>query len=47
LREPPETVDQLKARGIGWVSVEENIDTSSATRELVFHAFGAIAHFER
>jgi DNA invertase Pin-like site-specific DNA recombinase len=47
LREPPETVDQLKARGIGWVSIEENIDTSSATRELVFHAFGAIAHFER
>jgi DNA invertase Pin-like site-specific DNA recombinase len=47
LREPPETVDQLKARGIGWVSIEENIDTSSATRELVFHVFGAIAHFER
>jgi DNA invertase Pin-like site-specific DNA recombinase len=29
------------------VSIEEKIDTSSAARELVFHVFGAIAHFER
>src|SRR5919206_815799 len=41
------TVDQLKARGIGLVSLEEKIDTSSAAGELVFHVFGAIAHFER
>jgi DNA invertase Pin-like site-specific DNA recombinase len=47
LRELPETVDQLKARAIGLVSIEEKIDTSSAARELVFHVFGAIAHFER
>ncbi|MEI9425446.1 recombinase family protein [Mesorhizobium sp. Cs1299R1N1] len=27
-------------------SAEEKIDTSSAAGELVFHVFGAIAHFE-
>jgi DNA invertase Pin-like site-specific DNA recombinase len=47
LRELLETVDQLKARGIGLVSLEEKIDTASAAGELVFHVFGAIAHFER
>jgi DNA invertase Pin-like site-specific DNA recombinase len=29
------------------LSLEEKIDTSSAAGELVFHVFGAIAHFER
>ena len=29
------------------VSLEETIDTSSAAGELIFHVFGAIAHFER
>jgi DNA invertase Pin-like site-specific DNA recombinase len=47
LRDLLETVDQLKARGIGLVSIEEKIDTSSAAGELVFHVFGAIAHRER
>jgi DNA invertase Pin-like site-specific DNA recombinase len=47
LRELLETVDQLKARGIGLISLEEKIDTSSAAGELIFHVFGAIAHFER
>jgi len=40
-------VEQLKARGIALLSLEEKIDTSSAAGELVFHVFGAIAHFER
>ena len=47
LRELLETVDGLKARGIHLVSFEERLDTSSAAGELVFHVFGAIAHFER
>ena len=47
LRELLETVDGLKARGIHLVSLEERPDTSSAAGELVFHVFGAIAHFER
>ena len=46
LRELLETVDDLKARGIHLVSLEEHLDTSSAAGELVFHVFGAIAHFE-
>lgn len=33
--------------GIHLVSLEERLDTSSAAGELVFHVFGAIAHFER
>jgi DNA invertase Pin-like site-specific DNA recombinase len=41
------TVAMLKERGIALVSLEERIDTSSAAGELVFHVFGAIAHFER
>jgi DNA invertase Pin-like site-specific DNA recombinase len=40
-------VTDLKGRGIALLSLEEKIDTSSAAGELVFHVFGAIAHFER
>ena len=29
------------------MSLEEKIDTSSAAGELIFHVFGAVAHFER
>src|SRR5207342_1566757 len=41
------TVAMLKERGIALLSLEERIDTTSAAGELVFHVFGAIAHFER
>ena len=41
------TVVMLKERGIALLSLEERIDTNSAAGELVFHVFGAIAHFER
>jgi DNA invertase Pin-like site-specific DNA recombinase len=40
------TVTTLKEHSIGLVSLEETIDTNSAAGELVFHVFGAIAHFE-
>jgi DNA invertase Pin-like site-specific DNA recombinase len=40
-------VAMLKDRGIAMLSLEEKIDTASAAGELVFHVFGAIAHFER
>ncbi len=40
-------VEQLKERRISLMSLEEKIDTSSAAGELIFHVFGAIAHFER
>jgi DNA invertase Pin-like site-specific DNA recombinase len=41
------TVSMLRERQIDLLSLEEKIDTSSAAGELVFHVFGAIAHFER
>jgi DNA invertase Pin-like site-specific DNA recombinase len=41
------TVTKLRENGIALLSLEEMIDTSSAVGELVFHVFGAIAHFER
>lgn len=41
------TVAILKKRGVALLSLEEKIDTSSAAGELIFHVFGAIAHFER
>ena len=47
LRELLETVDDLNARKINLISLEERIDTTSVAGELVFHVFGAIAHFER
>jgi hypothetical protein len=40
-------VKELKQRGVALLSLEETLDTSSAAGELVFHVFGAIAHFER
>jgi DNA invertase Pin-like site-specific DNA recombinase len=47
LKELLATVESLKTKNIGLMSLEEKIDTSSAAGELVFHVFGAIAHFER
>ena len=47
LKELLETVENLKTHDIHLVSLEERIDTTSAAGELVFHVFGAIAHFER
>ena len=47
LKELLETVENLKQSGIHLVSLEERIDTTSAAGKLVFHVFGAIAHFER
>jgi len=40
-------VARLKAAGIHLRSLQENIDTSTAGGELVFHVFGAMAQFER
>ena len=42
-----ETVTNLQTHGIAFLSVTENIDTSTATGQLVFHIFGALAEFER
>jgi DNA invertase Pin-like site-specific DNA recombinase len=38
---------KLDEMGIGLMSVQEKIDTSSSGGKLVFHMFGALAEFER
>src|SRR5215471_536622 len=42
-----ETVTLLKEQGVAFKSLTENIDTSTATGNLVFQIFGALAEFER
>ncbi len=42
-----ETVRALEARGIGFKSVRENIDTTTSGGKLVFHLVAALAEFER
>jgi DNA invertase Pin-like site-specific DNA recombinase len=42
-----ETVRALEARGIGFKSLRENIDTTTSGGKLVFHLFAALAEFER
>ncbi|MDP9363611.1 MAG: recombinase family protein [Chloroflexota bacterium] len=41
------TVAELAARGIGFKSLTEQIDTTTPGGKLVFHVFGALAEFER
>ncbi len=42
-----ETITKLQKQNIAFKSITENIDTSTATGQLVFHIFGALAEFER
>ncbi len=42
-----ETVNRLQQQNTAFKSITENIDTSTATGQLVFHIFGALAEFER
>jgi len=42
-----ETVNQLQNHGIGFKSLQENIDTTTSGGKLVFHLFSALAEFER
>src|ERR1700722_1462092 len=47
LRQPIETVEDLEKRGIGFESLTERIDTTSAAGRLTFHIFASMAEFER
>src|SRR6266571_1387061 len=42
-----ETVTKLQEQHIAFQSITENINTSTATGQLIFHIFGALAEFER
>ena len=42
-----DTVEALRVRGIGFRSLTEALDTTTAQGRLVFHMFGALAEFER
>jgi DNA invertase Pin-like site-specific DNA recombinase len=41
------TVSDLRARGVGFRSLTEQMDTSTPQGEFLFHVFGALAQFER
>ncbi len=42
-----ETLNGLEARGIGFKSLTEQLDTTTSGGKLIFHVFGALAEFER
>lgn len=42
-----EIVGGLRARGIGFRSLTESLDTTTAMGEFLFHVFGALAQYER
>lgn len=47
LQELIELVNELKSRGIEFVSLRESLDTTTPGGRLVYHVFGAVAEFER
>ena len=40
-------MSRLQERGIGFQSLQEQIDTTTSGGKLIFHVFGALAEFER
>lgn len=46
LKDLVELIHELNERGVGFRSLTEAIDTTSAGGKLVFHIFGALAEFE-
>jgi DNA invertase Pin-like site-specific DNA recombinase len=40
-------MDELSAKGVEFVSLQESIDTTTATGRLIFHIFAAMSEFER
>lgn len=47
LKDLVQIVSELEARGVGFRSLNESIDTSSAGGKLIFHVFAALSEFER
>ncbi|MEO1651929.1 MAG: recombinase family protein [Bacteroidota bacterium] len=40
-------VEALHQRGVGFICLAQNIDTTTPTGKLIFHIFGALAEFEK
>lgn len=40
-------MQDLQARGVGFRSLQEHMDTTTPGGQLIFHIFGALAEFER
>ena len=47
LRDLIDKIQDLEKRGVGFRSLTENIDTTTAGGKLIFHIFGSLAEFER
>jgi DNA invertase Pin-like site-specific DNA recombinase len=47
LKQLIETIEDLEQRKIGFKSLTESIDTTTAGGKLIFHIFGGLAEFER
>lgn len=47
LKDLIELLDNFKAKKVQFISLSENIDTTTAVGELAFHLIGSIAQFER
>jgi DNA invertase Pin-like site-specific DNA recombinase len=47
LKQLIELINELNSQGVGFKSLQENIDTTTSGGKLIFHIFGALAEFER
>ncbi len=47
LRELIDLVGELEGRGVGFRSLKESLDTTTAGGRLIFHVFGALTELER
>lgn len=47
LKDLIELLDGFKSKQVSFISLNENIDTTTAVGELAFHMIGSIAQFER
>jgi len=47
LRDLIDVVNELGERGVGFRSLQESIDTTTAVGKFTFHVFAALAEFER
>jgi DNA invertase Pin-like site-specific DNA recombinase len=47
LKDLIQLTETLKQRAIGLQSLQESIDTTTSSGQLIFHLFGALAEFER